>query len=125
MCAEKSHLPLRRPANTPQRPHRFLPWRPLPPIRTRHPPPLCYQNDPTPRNHLSNFVYYPTPFSTQIQCTNGSHFPIQFNDITFFELPTLCSIELTNSTITSIGSRRISPLPLIYNWNFIPTLLPG
>ncbi len=25
---------------------------------------------------IHHIVYYPTPFSTQIQCTNGSHFPI-------------------------------------------------
>jgi TolA-binding protein len=72
-----------------------------------------------------HIAYSPTPFSTQIQCTNGSHFPVKLNDITFFELPPLCSIELKNSTITSVGSRRISPDPLIYNWDFTPTLLPA
>jgi hypothetical protein len=71
-----------------------------------------------------HIAFSPTPFSTQIQCTNGSHFPVKLNDVTFFELPPLCSIELQNSTITSVGSRRISPIPLIYNWDFIPTLLP-
>jgi hypothetical protein len=56
-----------------------------------------------------HIAYSPTLFSTQIQCTNGSHFPVKLNYITFFELPPLCSIELQNSTITSVGSRHISP----------------
>jgi hypothetical protein len=39
-----------------------------------------------------HIAYSPIPFSTQIQCTNGSHFPVKFNDI--------CS-QATQKTIQS------------------------
>jgi hypothetical protein len=70
-------------------------------------------------------VYSPTPFFTQIQCTNSSHFQIQLIDITYIDLPPLCSAKLVNSTITSNGNQRISLDPLVFAWNLAPQHLPA
>jgi hypothetical protein len=70
-------------------------------------------------------VYSPEPFFTQIQCTNGSHFQKQLIDISYIDLPPLCSVELVNSTITSNGNRRVSLDPVIFAWNLAPQQLPA
>jgi hypothetical protein len=72
-----------------------------------------------------HLVYSPTPFFTQIQCTNGSHFQKQLIDITYIDLPPLCSIELINSTITSNGNCRISLDPIVFAWKLAPQHLPA
>ena len=60
-------------------------------------------------NHL---VYSPNPLTTQILCTNGSHYPQQLVEITKIHVPDHCSIDLINHTITSDGNIQISPKPL-------------
>jgi hypothetical protein len=72
-----------------------------------------------------HLVYSPEPFFTQIQCSNGSHFQKQLIDITYIDLPPLCSVELVNSTITSNGNRRVSLDPVIFAWNLAPQHLPA
>jgi len=59
-----------------------------------------------------HLVYSPTPFSTQIQCINGSHYPQQIVGILKVHVPDFCSLELVNHTITSDGNIRLSPKPL-------------
>jgi hypothetical protein len=38
-----------------------------------------------------HLIFSPAPFSTQIQCTNCSHYPQQLIKITYIDLPPLCS----------------------------------
>jgi len=71
-----------------------------------------------------HIIYSPAPFTTQIQCNNGTHFPQKLQEITYIEVPALCSIELINSTISSVGNRRIYPDPMIFEWHIQPALLP-
>lgn len=59
-----------------------------------------------------HLIFSPTPHITQIQCTNGSHYPQQLVEITKIHVPDFCSIDLINNTITSDGNLRLSPKPL-------------
>ena len=63
----------------------------------------------TTNDHL---VFSPYPLTTQILCSNGSHFPQQLIEITKIHVPDYCSIDLINNTITSDGNIRLSPKPL-------------
>jgi hypothetical protein len=72
-----------------------------------------------------HLVYSHTPFFTQIQCSNGSHFQKQLIDITYIDLPPLCSVKLVNSTITSNGNCSVSLDPLVFAWNLTPQHLPA
>jgi hypothetical protein len=72
-----------------------------------------------------HLIFSPTPFFIQIKCSNSSHFLKQLINISYIDLPPLCSIELVNSTITSNGNRRVSLDPIVFAWNLAPQHLPA
>ena len=72
-----------------------------------------------------HLVYTPTPLTTQILCSNGSHYPLRLHDTSRLHVPESCLTELRNHTITSDGSIRIKADPLHFQWDFDPLLLPS
>jgi hypothetical protein len=76
-------------------------------IEYRPPRETVYQL--TTNDHI---IFSPYPLTTQILCTNGSHFPQQLIEITKIHIPDFCSIDLVNHTITADGNIKISPRPL-------------
>ena len=79
-----------------------------------------YQLSPT--DHL---VYTPAPITTQIQCRNGSYFPLKLKDTSRISVPHGCSVELTNHSIHSDFTLRISPEAIHFEWDFNPATLPN
>ena len=72
-----------------------------------------------------HLVFSPTPFSSQIQCTNGSHYPQQLVGITKIHVPDFCSLDLINHTIVSDGNIRISPKALQMHMTLDLNLFPS
>ena len=79
-----------------------------------------YQLSPT--DHL---VYTPSPLTTQIQCSNGSYFPLKIKATSRISIPHGCSVELTNHSIHSDFTLRIQPEAIHFEWDFNPATLPN
>ena len=79
-----------------------------------------YQLSPT--DHL---VYTPTPITTQIQCKNGTYFPLKIKATSRISIPHGCSVELTNHSIHSDFTLRIAPEAIHFEWDFNPATLPN
>jgi hypothetical protein len=73
-------------------------------------------------NHL---LFTPVPYSTRIECKNGSHFPLYLAQTTQIHVPEECSVTLKSFHIQSDYNIRISPEPLHIPWQWDPLLLPA
>ena len=73
----------------------------------------------------THYIVTPEPFTTQIQCKNGSHFPLRINRASKIYVPPTCTVNLKNHTITSDENIRITPEPLQFTWDFNPLTLPS
>jgi hypothetical protein len=60
-------------------------------------------------NANEHLIFSPKPFTAQIICQNGSHFPVQLVNTQKVFVPDFCSVNLINHTISSDGNIRISP----------------
>jgi hypothetical protein len=72
-----------------------------------------------------HLVVSPEPFTTQILCTNGSHFPLRLKATTRISIPPACTAKLRNHTISSDDNIRLAPEPLQFQWTFNPLILPS
>jgi hypothetical protein len=70
-------------------------------------------------------VVSPAPFTTQILCNNGSHFPLRLKSTTRVTIPPACHVELKNHTISADDNIRLAPEPLQFQWTFNPLILPS
>jgi hypothetical protein len=60
-------------------------------------------------NANEHLIFLPKPFTAQIICQNGSHFPVQLLNTQKILVPDFCSVNLINHTISSDGNIRLSP----------------
>ncbi len=60
-------------------------------------------------NANEHLIFLPKPFTAQIICQNGSHYPVQLLNTQKVFVPDFCSVNLINHTISSNGNIRISP----------------
>ena len=72
-----------------------------------------------------HLVYSPQPFSTKIQCKNGSSFPTYITKVHKIHVPEDCKLTLKAHTITSHFNIHISPEPLHIPWTLDPMTLPA
>jgi hypothetical protein len=76
-------------------------------------------------NANDHLIFSPKPFTAQIICQNGSHYPVQLINTQKIFIPDYCSITLVNHTITSDGNIRISPpalqMQMTLNLNLFPS----
>jgi hypothetical protein len=72
-----------------------------------------------------HLVVSPAPFTTQILCSNGSHFPLRLKSTTRVSIPPACQVQLKNHTISSDDNIRLAPEPLQFHWTFNPLILPS
>ena len=76
-------------------------------------------------NANDHLIFSPRPFTAQIICQNGSHYPVQLINTQKIFIPDYCSITLVNHTITSDGNIRISPpalqMQMTLNLNLFPS----
>ena len=67
-----------------------------------------------------HLVFSPNPLITQIECKNGSHFPLRLKATSRISIPEGCSAQLHNHTIYSDPTLRIAPEALHFTWDFNP-----
>jgi hypothetical protein len=76
-------------------------------------------------NANEHLIFLPKPFTAQIFCQNGSHFPVQLVNTQKVFIPDFCSVNLINHTISSDGNIRISPpalqMQMTLNLNLFPS----
>ena len=72
-----------------------------------------------------HLVFSPNPLITQIECKNGSHFPLRLKATSRISIPEGCSAQLHNHTIYSDPTLRIAPEALHFTWDFNPANLPN
>jgi hypothetical protein len=72
-----------------------------------------------------HLVVSPAPFTTQILCHNGSHFPLRLKATTRVTIPPSCYVKLKNHTISADDNIRLAPEPLQFQWTFNPLILPS
>ena len=73
-------------------------------------------------NHI---IVTPAPFTTQIQCANGTHLAVRIGRINKVYVPAGCTLQLKNHTITADDNIRITPEPLQFEWDLDPLTLPS
>ncbi len=76
-------------------------------------------------SNTNHIVFTPYPITTQISCFNGSYFPLKIKHTQQVRIPEGCSVELTNHTITSDFSIRITSDSVHFEWDFDPISLPN
>ncbi len=76
-------------------------------------------------SNTNHIVFTPYPITTQISCHNGSYFPLKIKHTQQIRIPEGCLVELTNHTITSDFSIRISSDSIHFEWDFDPISLPN
>jgi len=79
-----------------------------------------YQISPT-----DYLLFTPHKYTTQIQCKNGTNFPLYLSQTTKFHLPEDCRVSLQAFSIQSDYNIRISPEPLNVPWQWDPLTLPS
>jgi len=72
-----------------------------------------------------HLLFTPRPYTTQIECKNGSHFPLYLEQTTKLHIPDECSVALLSHSIQSDYTIRISPEPLHVPWAWDPLSLPA
>jgi len=76
-------------------------------------------------NANEHLIFSPQPYTAQIICQNGSHFPMQLLATQKVFIPDFCSVNLVNHTISSDGNIRISPpalqMQMTLNLNLFPS----
>jgi hypothetical protein len=76
-------------------------------------------------NANEHLIFSPKPFTAQIICQNGSHFPVQLLNTQKILVPDFCSVNLINHTISSDGNIRLSPpalqMQMTLNLNLFPS----
>jgi hypothetical protein len=55
-------------------------------------------------NANEHLIFLPKPFTAQIICQNGSHYPVQLLNTQKVFVPDFCSVNLINHTISSDGN---------------------
>ena len=65
-----------------------------------------------------HIVISPQTLVTQIQCNNGSHYPIKLEKMSKIHVPPACTVALRNHTISADTNIRIAPEPLQFHWEF-------
>ena len=65
-----------------------------------------------------HIVISPQTLVTQIQCNNGSHYPIKLEKMSKIHVPPSCTVALRNHTISADTNIRIAPEPLQFHWEF-------
>ena len=75
-------------------------------------------------SQTDHLVFSPQAFTTQILCANGTHFPQKFSGTTYLHIPPFCSVQLKNHSLSANGNIRVTPNPLIFQWDLKPNLLP-
>jgi hypothetical protein len=76
-------------------------------------------------NANEHLIFSPKPFTAQIICQNGSHFPVQLLNTQKILVPDFCLVNLINHTISSDGNIRLSPpalqMQMTLNLNLFPS----
>jgi len=72
-----------------------------------------------------HLLFTPIPYTTQIECKNGSQFPLYLAQTTKFHVPEDCRVSLQSFSIQSDYNIRISPEPLNVPWQWDPLSLPA
>ena len=72
-----------------------------------------------------HLVFSPVPLTTQVQCNNGTYFPLKLKATSRITIPHGCSVHLTNHTIHSDFTLRIQPEAIHFEWDFNPATLPN
>ena len=72
-----------------------------------------------------HILFTPHPYTTQIICKNGSHFPLYLSQTTKIHIPEECRVSLHSHSIQSDYNIRISPEPLNVPWQWDPLTLPA
>jgi len=72
-----------------------------------------------------HLLFTPKPYTTQIECNNGSHFPLYLAQTTKIHIPEECKVNLHSHSIQSDYNIRISPEPLHVPWEWDPLTLPA
>jgi len=72
-----------------------------------------------------HLLFTPRPYTTQLECKNGTHFPLYLEQTTKLHIPDDCSVALLSHSIQSDYTIRISPEPLHVPWAWDPLSLPA
>jgi hypothetical protein len=72
-----------------------------------------------------HIVFSPSPFTSKINCKNGTSQRIHFNSATKIHLDEGCIIKLKQHTVLSDDNMAIAPQTLQFTWNFDPFILPS
>ena len=72
-----------------------------------------------------HLLFTPKPYTTKIDCKNGSVFPIYLSQVYKIHVPEECHINLHSHTITSHFNIHISPAPLNVPWTLDPMTMPA
>jgi hypothetical protein len=72
-----------------------------------------------------HILFTPHPYTTEIICKNGSHFPLYLSQTTKIHIPEECKVTLNSHSIQSDYNIRISPEPLNVPWQWNPLSLPA
>ena len=72
-----------------------------------------------------HLIFTPHPYSTNINCKNGSSFPTYITQTYKLHVPEDCRIKLKSHSIQSDYNIRIAPPPLAVPWEMDPMLLPA
>jgi hypothetical protein len=72
-----------------------------------------------------HILFTPTPYTTQITCKNGTHYPLYLAQTTKIHIPEECRVKLHSHYIQSDYNIRISPEPLNVPWQWDPLSLPA
>ena len=72
-----------------------------------------------------HIIVTPAPFTTQIQCANGTHMAVRIGRINKVHVPAGCTLQLKNHTIHADDNIRITPEPLQFEWDLNPLTLPS
>ena len=76
----------------------------------------------SPTDHLD---YSPIPLTTQVQCRNGTYFPLKIKATSHITIPHGCSVHLMNHSIHSDFTLKKAPEALHFKWDFNPATLPN
>ena len=72
-----------------------------------------------------HIVFSPSPFTSKINCKNGTSQRIHFNTATKIHLESGCTIKLKVHTVFSDTNMAITPSTLQYTWKFDPFIFPS
>jgi hypothetical protein len=74
-------------------------------------------------NEIDHLVFSPEPLTVQMQCRNGSHFPIFLSTNSKISVPGGCEVTLRDHSIKSDYDINVSPNSLVFEWHWDITQL--